>query len=188
MLHHLISSYGYWAIFIMTFLEGETILVLAGMAAHHGYLDLRLVITSAFAGTFLGDQLYFHLGYRIGPALIQRRASWVAAADKLHRLLNRHETLLVLTFRFLYGLRTIASFVFGAAQVSKGRFLVFNAAGALLWAASIGYGSFLFGELFQRFVDGFQRYELAIFITIGVLAVALVAYRVIRRRKRRRDD
>jgi len=185
MLHHLISSYGYWAILILTFLEGEMILVLAGIAAHHGYLDLRLVIASAFVGTFLGDQLYFYLGYRIGPTLISRRPSWAASAEKLHRLLNRHETLLVLTFRFLYGLRTIASFVFGAARVSRRRFFVLNAAGALLWAVTIGYGSFLFGPLFRRFVEGFQRYEMAILVAIGILIIGIVSYRFIRRRKKR---
>ena len=47
----LIQSYGYWAILAGTFLEGETILVLAGFAAHLGYLQLPWVILAAFAGS-----------------------------------------------------------------------------------------------------------------------------------------
>lgn len=57
-LKHLIASYGYFAILIGTFLEGETILVLAGLAAHQGYLDLTGVIFGAFAGSLCGDQFF----------------------------------------------------------------------------------------------------------------------------------
>jgi len=39
-LQSFIENYGYAAILIGTFLEGETILVLAGLAAHQGYLVL----------------------------------------------------------------------------------------------------------------------------------------------------
>ncbi|MFZ1201027.1 MAG: hypothetical protein WAO07_12740 [Desulfobacterales bacterium] len=47
-LKSLIENYGYVAIFIGTFLEGETVLVLAGLAAHQGYLLLSGVIFVAF--------------------------------------------------------------------------------------------------------------------------------------------
>ncbi|MBW2474086.1 MAG: hypothetical protein JRE56_05770 [Deltaproteobacteria bacterium] len=50
-----IEHFGYLAILIGTFLEGETILILGGFAAHRGYLDLSLVIISAFIGTVFGD-------------------------------------------------------------------------------------------------------------------------------------
>lgn len=54
-----LQTYGYWAILIGTFLEGETILVLGGLAAHMGYMDLTGVILTAFAGSLCGDQLFF---------------------------------------------------------------------------------------------------------------------------------
>lgn len=57
-LESLVTSYGYPAVLVGTFLEGETILVLAGFLAHRGYLDLPLVILTAFLGTFTGDQLF----------------------------------------------------------------------------------------------------------------------------------
>ena len=57
-LQSIIENYGYAAIFIGTFLEGETVLVLAGMAAHRGYLVLTWVITAAFLGRLCGDQLF----------------------------------------------------------------------------------------------------------------------------------
>jgi membrane protein DedA with SNARE-associated domain len=56
---NVIIQFGYPAILVGTFLEGETILVIAGMAAHRGYLDLPVVIGAAFIGTLFGDQLFF---------------------------------------------------------------------------------------------------------------------------------
>jgi membrane protein DedA with SNARE-associated domain len=53
-----ISTYGYVAIAIGGFFEGETILVLAGFAAHRGHLHLPWVIVWGFLGTLCGDQLY----------------------------------------------------------------------------------------------------------------------------------
>jgi len=58
-LQSIVENYGYAAILIGTFLEGETILVLAGLAAHQGYLILTWVILAAFAGSLCGDQLFF---------------------------------------------------------------------------------------------------------------------------------
>ena len=61
-LQSIIENYGYAAILIGTFLEGETILVLAGLAAHQGCLVLTWVILAAFMGSLCGDQLFFYLG------------------------------------------------------------------------------------------------------------------------------
>jgi len=58
----LIADYGYVALFAGTLLEGETVLILAGFAAHQGYLQLHWVIGIALLGGFLGDQFYFWLG------------------------------------------------------------------------------------------------------------------------------
>src|SRR6059058_2388420 len=110
-----IEAYGYWAVLVGTFLEGETILVLGGFAANRGYLDLPWVIVAAFLGSFSGDQLYFYLGRHYGRRIIAKRLSWQVSAEKVYRLLERHQTLLILTFRFMYGLRNVTPFALGAS-------------------------------------------------------------------------
>src|SRR6516164_6028052 len=103
MLDSLISQYGYLAILVGTFLEGETILILGGLAAHKGLLELPGVMLAAFVGSTLSDQLFFLLGRRHGEAWLARRPQWQAGVQRVRGLLNRHSTLLILTFRFLYG-------------------------------------------------------------------------------------
>lgn len=84
----LIENYGYLAIVIGTFLEGETILVLGGFTAHQGYLALPRVILAAFAGSLCGDQLFFYLGRKPSPAALSGRPSWKSKAEKVHKMIN----------------------------------------------------------------------------------------------------
>jgi len=55
----MIENYGYWALLIGTFFEGETIVILAGFLAHQGYLKLHWIILISFFGSLCGDQLFF---------------------------------------------------------------------------------------------------------------------------------
>ena len=64
----LIQQYGYAAVFVGSVLEGETMLVLAGLAAHRGYLSLQWVMAVAVAGAFLGDLICFLTGRFLGAA------------------------------------------------------------------------------------------------------------------------
>ena len=88
-------------------------MILAGVAAHLGYLSLDWVIVCGFCGTFFGDQLYFFLGRRHGKSMLARHPSWQAPADRVFDKIERQQNLLILSFRFLYGIRTVTPFAIG---------------------------------------------------------------------------
>lgn len=69
----LIATYGYAAVAVGAFMEGEIVLILGGFAAQRGYLSLPWVIVVAFIATFLGDQILFHLGRWKGDAILALR-------------------------------------------------------------------------------------------------------------------
>lgn len=71
-LEEVVTHYGYIGILIGTFLEGETILIIAGFLAHRGYLELPFVIVAAFFGSLIGDQLYFYIGRFKGGEFIRK--------------------------------------------------------------------------------------------------------------------
>lgn len=183
-LEELIESYGYLAILVGTFLEGETILVLGGLAAQLGYLELPWVMAAAFTGSFFGDQLYFYLGRRYGPKIIAKRLSWQTSAEKVYKLLHRHQIFLILTFRFYYGLRNVTPFVIGSAQVPRMQFFILNAIGAVIWAITLGFVGYLFGEAFRLFMDDFKRYELYVLGAFVVLAFSIWTITLLHHRKK----
>ena len=173
-LAELVSTYGYPAIAIGTFFEGETILILGGLAAHQGYLELTGVIASAFTGTMLGDQLYFYIGRIQGYSALEKRPRWKRKSERVFRLLKRHQVLLILGFRFLYGTRTITPFLIGISRVSPFRFLILNIIGAAVWATVIGGLGYAFGKTLETLVGDIKQYELL--ISLALLAIGSLAW------------
>lgn len=165
----LIEHYGYLAVLIGTFLEGETILVLAGLLAKLGHLSFSGVVLAAFAGSLLGDQLYFHLGRRYGRALLARRPQWQAKAERLDGLLVRWGALLVLGFRFLYGLRTVSPFAIGMSGFPALKFVMLNAGGAALWSLVIAGLGYLFGHGLELILGNLHQYR---WLLIALVALA----------------
>lgn len=172
-LEQLITDYGYLAVLVVTFIEGETIVILAGLAAHLGYLELQWVILSAIGGSFSGDQLWYYVGRHWGPKVIAKRLSWQEGAQKVYRHLHRHQYWLILTFRFYYGLRNVTPFVVGAAHVPRVRFFTLNLIGAIVWAISFAYIGYFLGEASHFFIDDFKRYGLYLLGGAVVLGVTV---------------
>lgn len=176
MLEHLVSQYGYLAVLVGTFLEGETILILAGLASHRGYLDLPLVILCAFAGTLAGDQLYYYIGRSKGTQYLASKPSLQSRVAKVTGLLERHQTMMILGFRFLYGLRSVTPFVIGVSKITPGRFLLLNVIGAFIWSIVIGIGGYALGNALEAAIGDIKRYELWIFTALAATGMLVWLY------------
>ena len=77
-LSQLIAQYGYLAIAAGCFFEGETAVLLGMVAAHKGILVPGLVWLAATLGTIAGDNIWFHVGKRMGRPALARRPHWHA--------------------------------------------------------------------------------------------------------------
>jgi membrane protein DedA with SNARE-associated domain len=179
----LIQTYGYPAAFIGAMLEGETVLVLAGLAAHRGHLSLPTVWLLAAAGGAIGDAIYFALGRRYGEHLIARFPWFAPAVERIHRLIERGPVISVIGVRFLYGVRMAGPVVIGTSAMSWPHFLFWNAFGALLWSAAWLAAGYMLGEVAQRLLGNLAHVERELFG--GVLMVAIVVAIVVRLRARR---
>jgi membrane protein DedA with SNARE-associated domain len=178
----LVVKYGYAAVVGGSLLEGETVLVLAGLAAHRGYLDLSPLILLGAAGGMLGDVVYFSIGRRFGPALLQRYPRFAPAAARAEALIERFPSVAVIAVRFLYGLRTVGPAVIGTGKIGWPRYLLLNALGALVWSACwVGLG-YVLGEAAARVLGNVAKVEREIFV--GVALVALIVALVRRARRR----
>ena len=189
LVHYLIENYGYLAILIWTFIEGETIVILAGMAVASsiGHLELGWVIASAIGGSFFGDQFYYYLGRHYGPKIIAKRLSWQESAERVYKHLHRHQYWLILTFRFYYGFRNVTPFVVGASQIPRLRFFMLNLIGAVVWATCFASGGYLLGETLQLFMDDYHRYALYVLGALMVAAIIVWAVTIMRLRRKAKE-
>jgi membrane protein DedA with SNARE-associated domain len=177
-----IASYGAIAVFVGTFFEGETIVLLAAFAAHQGYIPLWQVMLAAFAGACLGDQVYFSLGRHQGQTFLARKPAWNGRVQKANRLIERFHVWIILAIRYLYGLRMVLCFAIGMSRVSSWTFVVLNAVGVAIWAALTSLGGYYLGRTMQVILVDAKKYELA---TATVIISAALAAWVIRWYRRR---
>src|SRR5438067_231568 len=130
----LIPQHGYAATMLGALLEGETILLLAGLAANRGYLALPNLIVIGALGGFLGDQFYFAIGRNHGARFLARFPSIGRHAARMARLIERHPQFSIISVRYMYGLRTVGPIMIGMSRVGWIHFAALNALGAIVWS------------------------------------------------------
>jgi len=185
-LESMVRDWGYFAVLLGTFLEGETILVLAGIAAHQGQLDLRLVMVCAFVGSLISDQLAFFIGRRWGGRWLLRKPGRAERYERARALIDRHQTLITLIFRFLYGLRNVIPFALGMSRMKTSRYVLLNLLGAAVWAVALALLGWGLGEAAKLFLEDVKAGERWILLGVALLAVVIwILYRMREARKRR---
>ena len=170
-LEQFLSQYGLWGIGIGAGLEGETVAVLGGVFVHRGLLSFVPAVLAAALGSFLADQIFFGLGRRFRDTAHVRKLRQRPTFQRARAFFDRHPLSFVFAFRFLYGLRTISPVAIGTTDFPAIRFMLINAAAALLWAVifiSLGY---LFGQAIEVVFGKARLVEMI----IGTLAIVFVA-------------
>ena len=184
-----LASYGYLVVFLLVMVEsigvpvpGETALVGAALYAGSTHnLEIGWVIAVAIAGAVLGDNIGFSIGRYGGAKLLLRHGHKI----RLHEgrlkigiwLFRRHGGKVVFWGRFVSILRTWAAFLAGTNQMPWGRFLVFNAAGGIVWAT-------LYGVVYYAFGGALESLSTTIDVVLGVAGtMILVAFFVWTKRK-----
>jgi membrane protein DedA with SNARE-associated domain len=158
-----------------TLLEGETVLILAGMLSSFGYLDLHLVIPAAFLGSYGGDQCFFYLGRYRGPKILYRHPKWMSRLERIHKLLKRYHSIIIFGFRFMYGFRMITPLVLGMdREVKAGRFALLNGVSAALWSILVACAGYFLGEAFVPTLKDLKNVQLL--ILIGLILIAPVVF------------
>ena len=172
-MEQLISDLGYIAVFIGTFLEGETVLALAGVAAAHGYLSFLAVTATAVLGGFLGDQFWFFMGRRYGARVLARFPGLAAKTPKVQALLRRWDAGAVILLRFCYGLRIAGPIVIGTCGISPWRLAFFNFIGVLIWAPLVAGIGYLAWQAMEQWIGRFRHVQIALLMVV-VLAITVV--------------
>jgi membrane protein DedA with SNARE-associated domain len=178
----LIETYGYWLLAADSLLEGETILILAGFAVRRGHLYLVAVLGIASVASFVGNQFYFWLGRRHGPAVLARWRSVALQSDRIYRLIAQYPAAVIIGVRFVYGLRIAGPVVIGMSQISAYRFGLLNALGAVLWACLVAGIGWVFGRAAELALEEIEHYEM--WLLLGLAAAVVIAWWTRRNRVR----
>jgi membrane protein DedA with SNARE-associated domain len=191
MVEQLLTDYGLILLFLVVGLEsfgvplpGETALIAAAVLAERGTFRIGAVIAVAAAAAILGDNGGYWVGRTGGRRLLTEapvlRKTMPRLLPPAERFFARHGAKTVFIGRFVSILRITAAWLAGIGQMPWWRFLAWNAAGGIAWAALVGLLSYYFGRAVG---DALARY--GAFAGVGIVATivaGLVALHLWRRR------
>jgi len=154
-------------------LPGETALITAAILASRGDLSLTLVIVTAAAGAIVGDNFGYLLGRQGARRLLVRPGRLEAVRRRFlergEAFFARHGGKTVFLGRWLPFLRITAAWLAGANRMPWPQFVLWNAAGGIAWAISVGVVAYLLGEA------AFAALHAAGLVALAVVAVAAIS-------------
>ncbi len=169
---------------------GETTVLVAGVIAGQGEIDLLPLIGIVWLSCVLGDTASFFLGRRLGRDFLIRHGPKVKIDSKrLHKVesyFDRHGGKTILIGRFIGLVRALSPFVAGASRLGFGRFLPFSIVGCGLWSTLFSILGFLFYRSFDQVAAAAGRATLAFGLTVALVVGGLQLYRRLKREDERR--
>ena len=163
--------------FIGLIAPGETALLLGGLVAGQGQVDVLTMIAIVWACAVAGDLTSFYLGRRLGRAFMVKHGPKVqiteARLEQVERFFDRHGGKAILIGRFVGLVRAMAPFMAGSSGMPLRRFVPYDVIGAGLWGSTFVLLGYVFWQSFSQLVDYAKKGALALGAVI-VLVVAIV--------------
>jgi membrane protein DedA with SNARE-associated domain/rhodanese-related sulfurtransferase len=167
------------------------VMLAAGTMSSAHKLHLEYAILLIMLACAIADSAWYFLGKRYGRRLLNYLCKFSLEANncvtKTQGTMGKRGAVTLLFAKFVPGLSTMAAPIAGQAQLGYGTFLLFDMAGTLLWAGAWLFAGRFFGDVAKRSQDFFGLLEhfAALLVVLGV--VALLAYRLMKRRRFRKE-
>jgi membrane protein DedA with SNARE-associated domain len=172
--------------FVGLIAPGELAVVVGGVLAGRGQMELPVLVAVVWAAAVAGDGCGFVLGRRLGRPFLCRHGARFGATparvEQVERFFARHGAKAIAVGRFIGVVRAMGPFTAGASGMRPGRFVAADVAGAGLWAATFTGLGYVFAGSVGALVDALHRAQLAAGIALGAAVVVVVLLR--RRRVR----
>lgn len=163
------------------FLPGDSLLVVAGLFAAAGKLDLTILMITLFIAAVVGDTVGYYTGRKMGRKLFTKPKSRFfnpKHIHKAHAFYEKHGGKTIVIARFVPIVRTFAPIVAGAAEMTYRNFIIYNIFGGLFWIMSMLLAGYFLGglvEQFMRSVFGIDGFLLEDHIDKVVIVVVLLS-------------
>lgn len=189
-------------LFVGFFLPGDSLLFVAGIYAvdlieksvatfGSDFIDTTVLASLISLAAIIGNEVGYWFGYKSGPMLYEREDSWLFKKKylfKAHDVFEEHGKVAVIVARFLPVVRTFVPIVAGIVKMEKGKFLVYNVIGAVVWSFSLVFAGHYLHKLCLDYFDLDLTKHLEIIILIIVLiTTAPVIIKLIKGEPKKRD-
>ena len=176
---HLVEVSGYPILFLLVMAEsggvplpGETAVIVGGVLASQGKMQIELVIAVAALAAIIGDNIGYQIGRKGGRWLLERPGPIhphpLMVLETGEPFFENHGPKAVFFGRFILGLRTWASWLAGANHMHWRTFFLWNALGGICWATGVGLVAYFIGQSASNAITTFGIYGLvAVVVALG---------------------
>lgn len=176
------------ALFVGFVLPGETVALLAGVAAKIGHASLAAVLVVVVVAAIVGDFVGYEIGRHAGTRVLQ-----LHLFDKRRRRLENAQDFLarrggsaVFLGRWVAFFRAVMPFLAGTARMPYLKFVGYNATGGLAWGVAVVLLGYAAGASYAKVEATFGH--VTAYALIGIALAVLVVWRVRKHRADRRLD
>ncbi len=169
----LVQSLGYFGAFLGALLEGEILFLAVVQTVKMGYLHWYPAMAAIFLGAITADWFFFAVGRRRGQVYLQRSPRLYKKVKKISALFERFPIPLLLTYRFIYGFRTVLPLLFGISSVPVPTFLLLSLLSTVAWVVTIGWLGYHLTEWMAGQIQFLKTYGVWI---VASLLLSLAAY------------
>ncbi len=167
----LLQACGYLAAYLGTLLGGELLLLTTIIATKAGYMNFFKAMVLAFFGAYSRDLLTFFIGRKSGQSIINKKPAMKKKLEKVNHLMEKNPTLILSTYRMMYGFVTIIILMAGISGISLRKFAFLSAISNLIWITIYGSFGYFCAELMIEqfnFLSQYSGYIIAILAVIGL--------------------
>lgn len=171
-----IAHFGVIAVFLGAVFDGDLVLLLAGVIAHMGLMNLWVAIGLASAGCFTGDFVCYVLGRARSDAIRNSRV-YLKVGPTVERVANRVGAWQIVAARFMYGTRVATMLFWGAHRLPVARFVLINGLGCAMWGLILGLLGYSASTGAAALLGKVKRVELWL---LGAIVLFVVVFLIIR--------
>ncbi|MCO6431921.1 MAG: DedA family protein [Deltaproteobacteria bacterium] len=182
----------YFALFLMLMggavglpIPEDLPLILAGIIAHNGNGEIHLLFIVCYVSILLGDLLIYSVGWKFGPSLHKHK--WFKARlsperlAKIRRNLEKRSVLMIFIARHLFYFRTVTFLTCGAVGMSFKRFILADAAAALVSVPLMMWLGYTGADQYAALTSSRKETNI-ISLLLVIVIVATLLYFYIKRR------
>lgn len=181
------------------FLPGDSLLVVCGLFAAAGKLNLWVMLVTLIVAAIVGDAVGYYSGKKVGPAIFNKPKSRFFNPKHLkraHEFYEKHGGKTIIIARFVPIVRTFAPIVAGAADMSYRQFAMYNVIGGVAWVTSMLFAGYFLGGLVEQFVRnvfGVEGFKLEdhidkVVIVVVFLSILPIIFEYLKARKERKKE
>ena len=148
----------------------------------HGRWSFLLVVIAATVGNVIGSLIAYAIGAWGGRPFLERYGKYLLIRpheiETADRFFAKWGSQTAFFSRFLPVVRTFISFPAGVARMPLGRFIVYSAAGAFLWSASLVYAGTVLGANWVDIRHALQPFDTLILVVVVLAVAAFIWWRL----------